>query len=90
MVNNTAGLRRLDTLAGGECAAFPLSIRLKPQNLTGTARAACRSFRMKQATPRGEDKGLRGRRILIVEDEFLIASDLAGYFSQLGAEIVRI
>lgn len=35
-----------------------------------------------------QDRGLRGRRVLIVEDEFLIAQDLAAYFAQLGAEIV--
>lgn len=35
-----------------------------------------------------EGQGLRGRRILIVEDEFVIAADLAHYFEQLGAEIV--
>ena len=32
--------------------------------------------------------GLAGRRMLIVEDEFLIAEDLAGYFAQLGCEIL--
>lgn len=32
--------------------------------------------------------GLAGRRILIVEDEFLIAEDLAAYFSQLGCEVL--
>jgi DNA-binding LytR/AlgR family response regulator len=31
---------------------------------------------------------LAGRRILIVEDEYLIAEDLAAYFSQLGCEIL--
>lgn len=33
-------------------------------------------------------EAVRGRRILIVEDEFLLASDLAQYFSSLGAEIL--
>ncbi|WP_146215601.1 response regulator [Hoeflea marina] len=33
-------------------------------------------------------EAVRGRRILIVEDEFLLASDLARYFSSLGAEIL--
>lgn len=43
---------------------------------------------MKPAGPHEGDEGLSGRRILIVEDDFLIASDLASYFAQLGAEIV--
>jgi DNA-binding LytR/AlgR family response regulator len=44
---------------------------------------------MTQSGPEpSEAQGLRGRRILIVEDEFVIAQDLAGYFAQLGAEIV--
>jgi DNA-binding LytR/AlgR family response regulator len=34
------------------------------------------------------DRGLRGRRVLIVEDEILIAGDLADYFAQLGADII--
>jgi DNA-binding NtrC family response regulator len=34
------------------------------------------------------DRGLHGRRVLIVEDEILIAQDLADYFAQLGAVIV--
>jgi len=34
------------------------------------------------------ERGLRGRRILIVEDEFIIAEDLARYFAQLGAQVV--
>lgn len=33
-------------------------------------------------------EAVRGRRILIVEDEFLLASDLAQFFSTLGAEIL--
>jgi CheY-like chemotaxis protein len=36
----------------------------------------------------GTSRGLRGRRILIVEDEVFIARDLADYFSRLGSEIV--
>jgi CheY-like chemotaxis protein len=32
--------------------------------------------------------GLDGRRILIVEDEVLIAEDLADYFSRLGCEVL--
>ena len=43
---------------------------------------------MGKAGHRKHDQGLRGRRILIVEDEFLIAEDLAAYFSQLGAEVI--
>jgi CheY-like chemotaxis protein len=31
---------------------------------------------------------LRGRRILIVEDEFIVAYDLAQSFEQVGAEVV--
>lgn len=37
---------------------------------------------------RGGGTGLDGRRILIVEDEALIAEDLADYFSRLGCEIL--
>jgi DNA-binding LytR/AlgR family response regulator len=33
-------------------------------------------------------RGLSGRRILIAEDEFVIAEDLASYFSQLGAHVI--
>lgn len=44
---------------------------------------------MTQSGPEpSEGRGLRGRRILIVEDEFVIAEDLASYFSQLGADVV--
>jgi len=32
--------------------------------------------------------GLQGRRLLVVEDDFLIASDLAYSLEQLGAEII--
>ncbi len=39
-------------------------------------------------TENDPDGGLRGRRVLIVEDEAFIASDLADYFARLGAEIV--
>jgi hypothetical protein len=35
-----------------------------------------------------QDRGLRGRRVLIVEDEVFIARDLADYFGQLGAEVI--
>jgi ActR/RegA family two-component response regulator len=44
---------------------------------------------MDQSRSSGDhDRGLRGRRVLIVEDEMLIAQDLAEYFAQLGAEVV--
>jgi DNA-binding LytR/AlgR family response regulator len=43
---------------------------------------------MDKAGHRKHDQGLRGRRVLIVEDEFLIAEDLAAYFAQLGAEVI--
>jgi CheY-like chemotaxis protein len=36
----------------------------------------------------GEDLRLRGRRVLVVEDEFFIADDLARDFAAMGAEIV--
>jgi DNA-binding response OmpR family regulator len=31
---------------------------------------------------------LRGRRLLIVEDEYLLAQDLTDYFQQLGVEVI--
>jgi DNA-binding response OmpR family regulator len=31
---------------------------------------------------------LRGRRLLIVEDEYLLAQDLTEYFQQLGVEVI--
>jgi DNA-binding response OmpR family regulator len=31
---------------------------------------------------------LRGRRLLIVEDEYLLAQDLRDYFQQLGVEVI--
>lgn len=40
------------------------------------------------ADSKGIGDAVRGRRILIVEDEFVLASDLAQYFSSLGAEIL--
>jgi CheY-like chemotaxis protein len=44
---------------------------------------------MEQSDPKVQGPaGLAGRRILIVEDEFLIAEDLAAYFAQLGCEIL--
>jgi CheY-like chemotaxis protein len=43
---------------------------------------------MHDKATRGPDRGLRGRRILIVEDEMFIARDLAEYFARLGAEVV--
>lgn len=33
-------------------------------------------------------KGLAGRRLLVVEDEYLIASDLADALAEMGAEVV--
>jgi DNA-binding NtrC family response regulator len=32
--------------------------------------------------------GLRGQRILIVEDEYMIAADLAQWFEEAGAEVI--
>lgn len=52
----------------------------------GAPRTSCP--RMERAGPDPEKGGLSGRRILIVEDEFIIASDLASYFTALGAEVV--
>src|SRR3954465_1177630 len=34
------------------------------------------------------DDSLRGRRLLIVEDEYFLAEDLSDYFQQLGAEVI--
>ncbi len=39
-------------------------------------------------SPANGPAGLDGRRILIVEDEFLIAEDLAHYFARLGCEVL--
>jgi hypothetical protein len=45
---------------------------------------------MERTRQRGaqDDRGLSGRRVLIVEDEVFIARDLADYFASLGSEIV--
>jgi DNA-binding response OmpR family regulator len=34
------------------------------------------------------DDSLRGRRLLIVEDEYFLAQDLTDYFQQLGVEVI--
>jgi DNA-binding response OmpR family regulator len=34
------------------------------------------------------DDTLRGRRLLIVEDEYFLAEDLTDYFQQLGVEVI--
>jgi CheY-like chemotaxis protein len=48
---------------------------------------------MKHVTPKGRGRGpaglaLKGKRVLVVEDEFFIADEIALLLQQLGAEVV--
>jgi CheY-like chemotaxis protein len=81
---------------GGQCGRS-CSVEHEPPTSRGHCtrapprnRHALRSFvrRTKSNDTPTTESGLEGRRILIVEDEFLIAEDLADYFLRLGAKVI--